>query len=119
MTATSKDRPKYVSAKDAGAKAERLMGPNGPLRLFSTTRFAKSIFYESRDWNGFAGLYVCDTCLEPSPMGLMRSGETWTCGICRIPKATASPAVRERMRIAREARKGLAEIATSAPQAPE
>jgi ribosomal protein L37AE/L43A len=112
----SKERIKRVTAAEAGAKPERLMGPHGPLRMFSTIRFNGSMFYESRDWNGYAGMYVCDQCLEPSPMGVMRVGEIWTCGGCRTQskanrrskQVPASAAVREQMRIAREARKRLA-----------
>ena len=96
---------KRLTAKEAGAIATRIMGPAGPLRMFSTTAFQGAIRYESRDWNGYAGQYVCESCLEPSHMGITRVGETWTCGACRLPKPLASPEVQERMRNAREARR--------------
>lgn len=80
---TIKKKTKYLTAEQAGAKPERLMGPHGPLRMFSATKFASSIYYESRDWNGFAGSYVCDQCLQPEGAGVYRVDDKWLCGGCK------------------------------------
>ena len=76
-------RKNYLTVQGVGAEPMRIMGPAGPLRIFSTTPFQGGIPYESREFDGYAGQYVCDICLKPSNGGIYRVGENWLCGPCK------------------------------------
>ena len=69
----------------------RRMWPGGPLREFATERPNSSwgTPYQSNTLAGFAGRYVCESCLKPSPMGVYQvtaaqnRGSSWLCAACR------------------------------------
>jgi ribosomal protein L37AE/L43A len=59
--------------------------------MFSSIRFNGSMSYESREFDGWAGDYVCDGCKQPR-IGVYRSDVAgWLCESCREFRA-AEPA---------------------------
>jgi hypothetical protein len=82
-------KPKNVSAKQVNAVPTRIMGPHGPQRLYSTTKFSGGQVYESPTHPGFAGSYNCDDCLQ-SVAGVYRVVgvvDRWLCAPCGGQKA--------------------------------
>jgi hypothetical protein len=61
------------------------MWENGPLRKFSRERFSGAISYESRNFSGFAGSFVCAEC-ESACDGVYQAPGRWICERCRSGK---------------------------------
>lgn len=63
--------------------ATKRMWCGGPLRQLSTERVTSSWVKRDRHW---AGMYVCDACMEPTPHGVygarQMEGYMWLCAAC-------------------------------------
>lgn len=65
------------------------MWPGGPLRQFAKEKQGGWVSYEAGGLKGFAGMYICDKCALPAPMGIYgplvsETGEKiWLCGPCQ------------------------------------
>jgi hypothetical protein len=76
-------KPKTLTAKQANAVPTRIMGPHGPLRMFSQQPFHGGMAYEGATLRGFAAGYVCDACLKICE-GLYRlADDRWLCRACK------------------------------------
>jgi len=63
----------------------RRMWDGGPLRQFGETQAScHYVAYSSPFLTGYAGSYVCDGCLRPSPgVCRVRQESKWLCGACK------------------------------------
>jgi hypothetical protein len=77
-------KPTTPTAEQAGAAPNRLLGSQGPLRMFAPTYFSGSIAYDSP--TGFAGSYFCDACSLPCD-GVFHVTGKWICDDCKWSSA--------------------------------
>jgi hypothetical protein len=84
MAATVKT-PK-LTAQQAGAVATRVMGPRGPLRIFTELPFQGGMAYAGQPHEGYCGGYVCEGCLKVSDGLYNMADDRWFCAVCRAAK---------------------------------